>query len=65
MLSVREGKTIHQGTIVILSPPMAQTLRLVIVLTNISTKPVKQRPIRECTVSMRLMEPEKKMKNTI
>ena len=50
---------------VILTPPSAQTLRLVIVDTRISTKPVKHNPTRECTVSIRLIDPEKKMKKII
>lgn len=49
-------KKTHQGTIVTLKPTMAHTLKLVSVLTTISTRPVNARPIRECTVVMRFMD---------
>lgn len=39
----------YQGTIVTLKPTRAHTLRLVIVLTAISTRAVKVKPTRECT----------------
>ena len=47
--------TPHHGIIVIRKPAKAHTLKLVTVLTRISTIPVKARPIRECTVSILLM----------
>jgi len=43
------GISTYQGTIVILNPASAHTLRLVIVLHAISTKAVKVTPKRECT----------------
>lgn len=42
-----------QGTIVTRNPTRAQTLTLVMVLTTISTRPVKARPKRECTMVIR------------
>lgn len=42
-----------QGTIVTRNPTRAQTLTLVMVLTTISTNPVKARPMRECTMFIR------------
>lgn len=43
----------------ILKPTKAHTLRLVTVLTTISTRPVNARPMRECTVSIRRMDRQK------
>jgi hypothetical protein len=42
----------YHGTMVTLKPTSAHTLRLVMVLTAISTSAVKVRPMRECTATM-------------
>lgn len=46
----------YHGTMVTLKPTKAQTLRLVTVLTAISTRAVNVKPMRECTASMRLID---------
>jgi hypothetical protein len=42
----------YHGTIVTLKPTSAHTLRLVMVLTAISTRAVKVRPMREWTATI-------------
>ena len=56
---------LYQGTMVTRKPTRAHTLRLVNVLTTISTMPVNARPIRECTVSMRRIDRQKYMTKSI
>jgi hypothetical protein len=52
----KRGRDTYHGTIVTLNPTSAQTLKLVIVLTAISTSAVNVRPMRECTEFIRLID---------